>query len=187
MTTAVFINSACWLVFLLYWVWTARKVKPDAEVKTNFRYVRWIIFLVAFVLLRPKGIAGHTVATTLLPHSAALLLLSVLFSIAGVVIAIMARRKLAGNWSSGVVLKQGHELITTGIYTYVRHPIYSGILLIALGTAVVYGTLPSIMFFVFVLFFMMYKAVQEEQLLTEHFREYPVYRARTKRIIPFVW
>jgi protein-S-isoprenylcysteine O-methyltransferase Ste14 len=79
---------------------------------------------------------------------------------------IVARRKLAGNWSRGVELKEGHELISTGLYSYVRHPIYSGILLIALGTAVMNGALASMMFFGVVLAFMGHKTIQEERLLT---------------------
>jgi protein-S-isoprenylcysteine O-methyltransferase Ste14 len=172
---------------MLYWIATPRKVKPTAEVKSNLRYVRWVIFVVAFLLLRFNAMAGHNFATTVLPHSNVLLALSMMLSIAGVVVAIVARRKLDENWSTGIVLKEGHELVTTGPYGYVRHPIYAGILLIALGTAVVYGTLASIFFFVVVLTFMMYKAVKEEQLLTTHFPDgYPAYKARTKRIIPFV-
>ena len=187
MTIAVSINAACWLAFLLYWIATARKVKRTAEVKTNLRYVRWIIFVVAFLLLRISSRVGHNLATTLLPHSVVLLTLGVIMNIAGVVIAIMARRTLAGNWSSGVVLKENHELITTGLYSYVRHPIYTGILLMALGTALVNGTLASIALFVIVLAFLTYKAVKEEQLLTQHFpNEYPAYKARVKRIVPFV-
>jgi protein-S-isoprenylcysteine O-methyltransferase Ste14 len=58
----------------------------------------------------------------------------------------------------------------------------------ALGTALVRGTLGTMLFFLLVLAFMRYKAKQEEELLTTHFpNEYPAYKARTKRIIPFVW
>jgi hypothetical protein len=56
------INLGCWLVFMLYWIATARKVKPTAEVKSNLRYVRWVIFVVAFLLLRFNAMAGHNLA-----------------------------------------------------------------------------------------------------------------------------
>lgn len=187
-TTARIINVACWFLFVVYWVATARNVKRTKEVKAGLGYAKWIVFIVAFLLLSPRGLSRRFGATTLLPHSDILMAAGVLFSIAGVVIAIAARRKLAGNWSSMVVLKEDHELITTGLYGYVRHPIYSGILLIALGAAVVNGTVTAIGFFVVVLAFMAYKASLEEQLLTKHFsQDYPAYKARVKRIIPFLW
>ena len=127
-------------------------------------------------------------ATPLLPHSDIVTAVGVIISVAGVLIAIIARRRLAGNWSSGIVLKEGHELITTGQYTYVRHPIYSGVLLMVLGTALVNGTLAAMTFFIVVLVFLAYKAIQEEQLLTKEFPDaYPEYKVRSSRIIPFVW
>src|SRR5438270_9295348 len=143
MTTATLINFACWLIFLVYWIATARAVKRTKEVRVGFRYVRFLVFIVVFCLLRLNPKAGHVAATRLLPHSVVLLGVSVLLNIAGVVVAIAARRKLAGNWSSDVVLKEDHELITTGLYSYVRHPIYSGILLMALGTALMQGTVAA--------------------------------------------
>jgi protein-S-isoprenylcysteine O-methyltransferase Ste14 len=186
MIVAYSVNLACWLIFLIYWAITARSVKRVKEVKSGFGYVRLIVAIVAFVLLSPTS--SGPFGRKLLPQADWIVMLSAVFSILGVTIAIVARRKLAGNWSSGVVFREDHELIQSGLYRYVRHPIYSGIILMALGTALVQGTLGTMLFFLLVLAFMGYKAKQEEELLTTHFpNEYPAYKTRTKRIIPFVW
>src|SRR4051794_31592749 len=108
MTIARYINLACWLAFIAYWVATARNVKRTKEVKSGLGYMRWIVFIVAFLLLRPNARASHFGAVMLLPHSEILIIIGVFLSITGVAVAIIARRRLAGNWSSGVVLKEDH-------------------------------------------------------------------------------
>ena len=93
-----------------------------------------------------------------------------------------------GNWSSEVVLKRNQELITTGVYGYVRHPIYTGVLLMALGSGLSAGTILAFLPFLALLFFFWFKSKGEEELLTEHFpREYPAYKRRVKALIPYVF
>jgi protein-S-isoprenylcysteine O-methyltransferase Ste14 len=107
--------------------------------------------------------------------------------VAGLVCAIWARWTLAGNWSSNVTFKRDHELIVRGPYRFVRHPIYTGLLLMSLGTAVAQTRVGG---FVAVLFWFTgfwIKLREEEQLLTRHFpTEYPAYKSRVKAVIPFV-
>jgi protein-S-isoprenylcysteine O-methyltransferase Ste14 len=100
---------------------------------------------------------------------------------------VWARRTLGRNWSANVTFKEGHELITSGPYAYVRHPIYSGLLLLILSVAVYAGSVIS--FVIFLLFFLgaFLKAGKEERLMAEHFPDaYPIYLKRVKAIIPFV-
>jgi protein-S-isoprenylcysteine O-methyltransferase Ste14 len=105
----------------------------------------------------------------------------------GLIIAIVARRTLAGNWSKDIELKQGHELITTGIYNYVRHPIYTGVLLMGIGTVLFFGTVGILILFLWMLLYFWYKLIQEEKLLTEHFpNSYPKYKKRVKAVIPHI-
>jgi protein-S-isoprenylcysteine O-methyltransferase Ste14 len=185
MAAVRYINLSCWLIFLLYWGITARDVKRTKEVTAGLCCIRWIVVLAAAVMLRPKAWSGPAGPA---PHSELAAVVSVVLTMIGLAVAIAARRRLAGNWSSGVVLKENHELITSGLYAYVRHPIYSGVLLMALGTALMTGMVSAIVFFLAVAAYIAYKASQEEQLLTKHFPdEYRAYKSRVKALIPYVW
>jgi protein-S-isoprenylcysteine O-methyltransferase Ste14 len=111
-----------------------------------------------------------------------------LLTVAGLAVTLWARAALGSNWSATITFKEGHELIQRGPYAYVRHPIYSGLLLMGLGTAVASGQFGSfVLLGVWFLFFAI-KAHFEEQLMTRHFPEaYPEYRRRAKALIPGVW
>ncbi len=102
----------------------------------------------------------------------------------GLLIVVWARVVLGANWSGRITFKEGHELIQ---YRYVRHPIYSGLLLMALGTAVVVNR-TSAFLGVFVYFCVLWlKLRQEEALLTKHFPEaYRAYQGKTKALIPLI-
>ena len=105
----------------------------------------------------------------------------------GLAVALIARRTLAANWSGNVELKVDHELITSGVYRLSRHPIYTGMLLMTVGTALATGRVSSVLLLLALLSFLLYKAREEELLLLEHFpTEYPAYQRRVKMIIPFV-
>jgi protein-S-isoprenylcysteine O-methyltransferase Ste14 len=106
----------------------------------------------------------------------------------GLIIALWARIILGGNWSASVTFKENHELIERGPYRFVRHPIYTGILLMILGTAIISGRAGP--FLALIICFLVYwqKLRQEEALLTRHFPEtYPGYKSRTKALIPFLF
>ena len=194
MITAQNIIFACWLIFLLYWLVSWSSVKPTQERKGSIGTVRWVIraiiigLVIGVLFLRSFGVSVPFLAVSLIPHSALLNVMSVILVVIGLGIAIVARRTLAENWSSVVDVKVGHELITTGIYGYVRHPIYTGVLLMGLGAVMAIGTMYMFLFFLAMVGFFWFKARQEEDLLTKHFpREYPAYKNRTKALIPFVW
>jgi protein-S-isoprenylcysteine O-methyltransferase Ste14 len=105
----------------------------------------------------------------------------------GLFVAIWSRRTLAGNWSCNVDFKQGHELIQTGPYRFARHPIYTGILLLCLGTAMARGRLQCGVGFLFLCAGFWIKIKQEESLLLRHFPDtYPSYLSRVKALVPFV-
>jgi protein-S-isoprenylcysteine O-methyltransferase Ste14 len=85
-----------------------------------------------------------------------------------------------------VTFKEGHELIETGPYRVVRHPIYSGLLLMVLGTAILAGRLGGLVAFPIYLLSIWIKLRWEEALMTKHFPEYLEYKARTKALVPFL-
>ena len=109
-------------------------------------------------------------------------------TIAGVMFAIWARVALGRNWSGTVTVKQNHELIRTGPYALVRHPIYTGITFAVLGTAIFDGEIRSIILIVAMLSVLTHKMKIEEQFMTTQFgSEYTSYRQNTKALLPFLW
>lgn len=184
------------MVFLLYWFVSGLSVKPTQERNWNEGGFRWVIIGIVIAVLFPKivllpkifGLSIPFLTLSLISHSALLSVASVALVITGLVVALVARRTLAGNWSRYVEIKVDHELITVGIYRYVRHPIYTGVLLMAFGNVLLIGTMNVLLVFLAMLGFFWFKARQEEKVLTKHFpKEYPVYKNDTKALIPFVW
>jgi protein-S-isoprenylcysteine O-methyltransferase Ste14 len=112
--------------------------------------------------------------------------IGVILTALGVSIAIWARMHLASNWGMPMSIKENPDLVTTGPYAYVRHPIYTGVLLAILGSAFVAGLIWSVVLLVGAMYFI-YAATQEEKLMLNEFPEkYPTYEARTKMLIPFI-
>ncbi len=177
---------ACWVIFAAYWIATAFSVKKTVEKKNWFSWIYRllaIIIMAVAITLFVKGFGGPI----LWPRNMFMSALAEIVTLAGLVLAIWARRTLGKNWSANVVLKEDHELVTTGPYTYVRHPIYSAILLFVLGAAIHYRHVGG--FILFIMFFAgaWYKAHQEEKLMTAHFGEkYLEYKKNVKGLVPWV-
>jgi protein-S-isoprenylcysteine O-methyltransferase Ste14 len=110
-----------------------------------------------------------------------------LLAIAGLIIALWGRIVLGRNWNMHPGLKENHELIERGPYAYVRHPMYSGLCLMFLGTMIWSGHKAGYLVFFACLLGAWFKLRQEEKILTRHFGEsYLSYKARVKALIPFV-
>jgi protein-S-isoprenylcysteine O-methyltransferase Ste14 len=105
----------------------------------------------------------------------------------GIAFAIAARVWIGRNWSGRVTIKQQHELIQDGPYSLVRHPIYSGLLLALLGTAMVQGELHGLIGFALAALGWTFKLRTEEAFLAQQFgNEYLDYKQRVKALVPFV-
>jgi protein-S-isoprenylcysteine O-methyltransferase Ste14 len=105
---------------------------------------------------------------------------------AGLGFAIWARVHIGRNWGHPMSQKEDPELVTSGPYRYVRHPIYSGIILAGVGTAVGLGW-PVLLAVGLAAIYFSYSATVEERFMTEQFPEtYPAYRSTTKMLVPFV-
>ncbi|HLO17219.1 MAG TPA: isoprenylcysteine carboxylmethyltransferase family protein [Anaerolineales bacterium] len=195
MITTQPVIAACWIIFILYWFISGRSVKSIQETRGwlggnwySIFYLIGSLFIGNFGFLRKLGIPTDRLAILLLPPTIVLNIIVILLLVVGLMIAIVARRTLAGNWSGAVALKKDHELITTGFYHYVRHPIYTGMLIMILGTALSFATLGACIGFLIILFGVLLKLNQEEALLAEHFaQEYLSYKKHTRVLIPFLW
>jgi protein-S-isoprenylcysteine O-methyltransferase Ste14 len=151
-----------------------------------------VAVLVAFLFFESFGlpVSVHALDKPLISHSVGIQWAGVILTVAGFIVAFLARKTLAGNWSASdkAVFTKGHELITTGVYRYARHPMYSGFLLMFLGTVLFAGSISAVILFLFVLFALWFSLRREEKLLIEHFpQEYPAYKKRVKALVPFIW
>ena len=195
MITVQYIIIACWVIFCLYWFISARSVKPTQETKgwlAGNWHSLWLLigglFLSNLPFLAKFGVPISSLTIPLVPRSIVVNVVIIVFAVTGLIIAIAARRTLAGNWSGAVAFKEDHELITTGLYHYVRHPIYTGILLMISGTALFVGTLSAGIGLLIMALGIWFKLRAEEELLAKQFpREYPTYKNRTKALIPYVF
>ena len=177
-----------WIAFLLYWqikaidTKTTQRLEPAAS-----RILRVLIFLVAIVLLSTTRIPLRWLYLPLWPQGLLAFWLGAAVTIAGLLFAVWAREHLGSNWSRSVTIKQGHELITTGPYAVVRHPIYTGILIGFLGMAIAISQARG--FIVVLLIFLAFwlKLRMEEQWMRSQFGEmYAAYAGHTAALVPYL-
>lgn len=120
-----------------------------------------------------------------LPKVPAIWLTGFIVTVLGVGIALYARLSLGSNWSSTVMVKSGHELIRTGLYSRIRHPIYTGLVLGMVGTAMIRGHLRNWIGVALILGSFYFKARREEQLLRQEFgAEWDSHAQRTGMFLP---
>jgi protein-S-isoprenylcysteine O-methyltransferase Ste14 len=176
MTTFVLVT---WGVFWVYWLIAATAAKASTRNRRS-RPAAGVIIIV-FVALRV--LRGRD---TLMIHSVPVQVVGVVLFVAGLALAVWARIYLGRNWGMPMSERAEPELVTSGPYRFVRHPIYSGILLAVLGSALC-TTLFWLAALVLLGAYFIYSARVEEGLMTSSFpSQYPSYRARTKMLIPFV-
>ncbi len=176
--------AALALVWLVGLVSTKRTVRSQSA---GTRLFQLLVFALGFALMGRNWLASDWLVGRVFPEFPGISLAGLVLTVAGCAFAIWARITLGGNWSGRATVKQDHELITTGPYALARHPIYTGILLALVGTALAGGEWRHVLGFLVVLFGMMAKMSQEERLMMQTFPEaYPLYRRRVKALIPGV-
>lgn len=111
----------------------------------------------------------------------------VMLCLAGIGCAVWARVYIGRNWGMPMSLREGHELVTSGPYAYVRHPIYSGLMLAMIGSAVTESLLWLLVFSLYFAYFLFSARSEEKTMLAQFPDAYPAYRRRTKMLIPFVF
>jgi protein-S-isoprenylcysteine O-methyltransferase Ste14 len=172
-----------WAAFWLYWLVAAfsTKRKRGRIQWSREARIRAVLIVVVYVLLRFGAFRGHGVQNDPLREGIGLALFGL-----GLAFAIWARIAIGRNWGTPMSQKDEPELVRSGPYRFVRHPIYSGILAAGLGTAVALSWFWLLAVFLAGIYFI-YSATVEERFLTEQFPDsYPAYRRSTKMLIPFV-
>lgn len=118
-----------WIVFLLYWQIKAANTKTTHRLEpVASRILRVLVFVVVIVLLSTTWIHLPWLYSPIWPVGLLPFWVGAAVTLAGLLFAVWARAHLGRNWSRSVTIKQDHEMITSGPYAVVRHPIYTGIL-----------------------------------------------------------
>ena len=177
-----------WLAWFAYWLVSARNVKQTVRRET---WKQRLLYLLPTLLVAPiflwnglaMGLSGR-----MTDHPLAMYWVGTALLAAGLLFSVWARRVLGRNWSGMVTVKQDHELVEIGPYRFVRHPIYTGLLVAVSGSAISWNHWFG--FYVLAVLFvaLWLKLRREEAFMRETFGEkYAAYCARTKRLVPWVF
>ena len=158
-----------WASTALYWSSPAKAAK-SGEFKW-YRALRLLVLAATFALLFWDATGIGFLGKRFLPPLLVYGFLGFLFAIVGLSITIWARVVLGQFWSDRVIVQTDHQLVRTGPYAHMRHPIYSGVLLAVLGTALVVGEWRGLLAFVLLLSNYAIKAKREERILSDRFHD----------------
>jgi protein-S-isoprenylcysteine O-methyltransferase Ste14 len=181
------IISALWIAWALYWLVSAVSNKSTVRRESLTSRLSYVLpLLVGGVLLGWRHAPWwEWLNTRLWPRSLTAYWIGVALLAAGLAFAVWARVHLGRNWSGTVTVKESHELIRTGPYGIVRHPIYTGLIAAVLGTAIASGTVRAALAVALFTASFLYKLRIEEAFMRETFpEEYPRYARAVPRLIP---
>ena len=183
------IGGGLWVLFCIVWLIGSLGAKRTASRQLFWNQMplrlAMAVVLVALLASRWRGELLRSGAAILSSPTAGLI--GLVLCILGISYAIWARIIIGTNWGMPMTLKENPQLVTTGPYAQVRHPIYSGVLLAMLGSALAIS-LWWLVFFVVNAGQFLYAAKKEEQLMLQTFPDsYPGYMQRTRMLIPFLF
>ena len=178
---------ACWGIFFGVWFIASFAAKATVERQSAAATLaqRLPVGVGWWLLLFPEFPADFN--RQILPRMGELQIVGAVICVCGLLFTLWARYTLAGNWSSDVTFKRDHELVRKGPYRFVRHPIYTGLLVMFAGTLLFVGQLRCFIGLPLVTLGFWIKLRQEERMMLRHFPEaYPVYKSEVKALVPFV-
>ncbi len=172
--------SDAWIVLAIYWAVSALRVKQMKYIAPmQVRLIQLVFLVPGCYLLFVRHTPVPLLQMAVLPKTAAVAIVGVAVAWLGIAFAIWARYVLGSNWSSQVAIRENHELIQTGPYRSIRHPIYTGILAGTWGTAIAIGQLGAFIGVILITLGLAYKGKQEELRLQEVFGD--AFRAHIQR------
>ena len=176
-----------WLAWALYWIVCALSNKATQRRESIGSRVSYVLpLIVGGVLIAWRDLPWPLLTLRLWPRSFTAYWIGVAMLASGLAFAVWARVHLGSNWSGSVTVKQGHELIRSGPYAYVRHPIYTGLIAAVLGTAISSGTVRAVIGLTIIVAALVRKLSTEEGFMRETFPDqYERYSAEVPALIPF--
>jgi protein-S-isoprenylcysteine O-methyltransferase Ste14 len=162
--------DAAWLTLVVYWLLTSLRVNKMRQREPAGEYLgRVLVMAAALVLLYSSDQRFGILNERFVPQLSWLVQAAAALTWAGMAIAIWARYHIGRYWSATVALRAGHELIRSGPYARIRHPIYTGMLVMVGGTALAVGRYRGLAAFAIILLAITWKAKKEEALLVGQF------------------
>lgn len=177
-----------WIGFWLYWIVASRWAKRNKRLIVSWRLTRarMVVLLLTIAVVVGFCLLPVTIKEQPLGTGMWATITGVCLFIAGIGLALWARICLGSEWGMPMTLKERPHLITTGPYAFVRHPIYTGTLCMALASAITVNSYWLLIFGLSLLYFL-YSALAEERAMSREFGAvYSSYKQKTKMLIPFV-
>ena len=177
-----------WIGFCAYWAAMSTRVKvTERRESLPSRFVRQILMVCAIALVALPGVPIPILEQRFLPPGLWRFWTGAAITAVGLLFAVCGRHHLGSNWSQSVTVKQNHELITSGPYSLVRHPIYTGLLLGFLGSAVARGEWRGLLA-VALLFGVLWRKLRlEEKWMRAQFGDvYESYSRQVAALVPHV-
>jgi len=175
-----------WVVFIAYWTITAFRTRATVRQESfASRYIVLFLEVVGYVVLFSPRASVGPLALHIFPRTVFSAVIGVVLVWAGIGIALWARFHLGQYWSARITLKEDHKLIRTGPYARLRHPIYTGLDLAALGSAIVIDHWRCVAGVCLIIFGYVMKARREERLLAGQFgAAFDEHRQHTGFLLP---
>ena len=179
-----YVIYSLWIVFWVGWLAAGSGAKRAAQSRMGqFLGLRIGLFVVAYLVIRFSVLKGHRAVVT----SPVLQGIGMALFVAGLGLAVWARVHLGRNWGTPMSEKVDAELVTSGPYRYIRNPIYSGLILAAIGTSVAISWYWLVAAVLMGAYFVYSAGVEEQTMLRLFPDSYPEYRRSTRKLIPFVF
>lgn len=175
-----------WIFFAVCWLVAAFGRKRTKRRESPFSRLAYTLPLLAayFLLVGPELHRGW-LGVRFVPSTPAWQWTGAALTVAGIGLAVWARLHLGSNWSGVVTLKENHELIRSGPYRRIRNPIYTGILLGILGTAIEYGLIAGLISVAIAWASFIVKVRREESFLSQEFgAQFDAYREQSGMFLP---
>ena len=181
-----YLFSSLWLGWGLYWWALSRNVKPVARTESMYSRLSHIVPLtIAAILIGSPRIPLPALGDRMLPLAAWPFWVGAALTAGGLLFTVWARVHIGTNWSGIVTVKENHELIQSGPYGIVRHPIYTGLLVAFVGSAIARGEWRGVIAVLIVLWAFSSKLQTEERYMREQFGDaYRTYSERVPALIP---
>lgn len=177
-----------WIGWALYWWLLSRDVKRETRREpVGSRLAHMLPLILAALLLWParSPVPVPALSARFVPRAEWTFVVGALLTAAGLFFSVWARAHIGRNWSGIVTIKEDHELVTNGPYAIVRHPIYTGLLLAFIGSALARGEWRGVLAVAIVLVALLRKLGVEERFMQQQFGDaYRQYASRVPALVP---